>query len=691
MEMSYYKSLEPFWGTWRIAKELGQGAYGKVFEIVREDYGEYAAALKIITIPQSDSEWQSLMADGMDEVSATAYFQAFVNEISEEIALMSRLKGHSHIVSYEDHCVLPHSDGRGWDILIRMELLTPFISMIPNDRSTDRDKVIKLGIDICKALESCQMQKIVHRDIKPENIMVSRVGDYKLGDFGIARTVEKTTGAMSKKGTYTYMAPEVYKGEKYDATVDLYSLGIVLYRLLNRNRAPFMPPYPQEIRFNDRENALERRFKGEEIPLPVDAQDALGRVILKACAYHKEDRFQSATEMRLALENPSAFVESLVQGQVPRNINDIPIKTEAVEQGGIQTEPTSSVFCDIPNVSVDKDPAPAQVEGNDLPPASVQNIFVAQTEVKNASKKSKIGIVFGIVAAFVLFAIIIGVIIGLRNAGDSYSASERETLSSSTRKETPTPTPRSTTELDTGEVVVSDEVGNSVEKENTAAGSLDFDALYDAAEGTGEIFIDSISIVEGDSVGVRFYGDEWIVEYATDLYYESSDESIAVVEVTDNKQGCVVHGKKHGTVTIRGVYDGYKASIDVTVVENAYGVVQLQELYDKGYADSASMSLKNFGEAEISLNISSFLEEWIGENVNDMEMSDYLNEIGVEKYYTTEDLQLIIKSSNASGKITINASGWGVGSGKGEITMVVLDKSGTKAMFILRIPVEVKG
>ena len=114
-------------------------------------------------------------------------------------------------------------------------------------------ETIKLGIDLCKALEYCQQLNIIHRDIKPENIFVSRFGDFKLGDFGIARELEKTMSSLSKKGTYSYMAPEMYKGERYDNSVDIYSLGIVLYKIMNKNRLPFLNLEKQLITYRDKE------------------------------------------------------------------------------------------------------------------------------------------------------------------------------------------------------------------------------------------------------------------------------------------------------------------------------------------------------------------------------------------------------------------------------------------------------
>ena len=289
-------------GSWTLVKLLGEGAYGKVYEAHREDFGTtYTAAIKIMTIPQSQSEVESVRAEGMSEEAVTAYFRSMAEDVVQEFTLMSELKGTTNIVSCEDHAVVPLDTGVGWDIFIRMELLTPMLRYMSGHEMTRAD-IIKLGIDMCKALELCQRYNIIHRDIKPENIFVSRTGDYKLGDFGVARTLEKTTGGLSKKGTYTYMAPEVYREEKYGSTVDIYSLGIVLYRLLNNNRAPFLPAPPAPISYSERERALQRRVSGEPLPPPANAEGRLAEIVLKACAYHPADRYSSPVQMRQELE-----------------------------------------------------------------------------------------------------------------------------------------------------------------------------------------------------------------------------------------------------------------------------------------------------------------------------------------------------------------------------------------------------
>jgi serine/threonine protein kinase len=290
-------------GNWKLARFLGAGSFGRVFEAERADHGTiYKAAVKIITIPQRPDDIVKARAEGMGGKSIKEYFHGFVEDIVKECALMSRLKGNSNIVSYEDHTVVEHEEDIGWDIIIRMELLKPLLHLTVDQHLAIRD-VMKLGIDMCKALELCQKYHIVHRDIKPDNIFVSEVGDFKLGDFGIARMVEKTTGELSAKGTYTYMAPEVYRGEAYGPCVDIYSLGIVLYQLLNDNRTPFLPQHPTPITNDDRDAARGKRFSGVTLPGPRNAGGRLTDIVLKACAYSSKDRYAEPEEMRADLES----------------------------------------------------------------------------------------------------------------------------------------------------------------------------------------------------------------------------------------------------------------------------------------------------------------------------------------------------------------------------------------------------
>ena len=167
-----------------------------------------------------------------------------------------------------------------------------------------RQDIIRLGIDICKALERCRALDVIHRDIKPGNIFISEQGDFKLGDFGIARTIEAYDDVLelSRKGTISYMAPEIFKGMQYSFDVDIYSLGIVMYRLLNDNSLPFMPQQSLKPTYKDVANANQLRLKGEMLPYPSGDHTQLAEIVLKACSYRPKERYQNPQTMREQLE-----------------------------------------------------------------------------------------------------------------------------------------------------------------------------------------------------------------------------------------------------------------------------------------------------------------------------------------------------------------------------------------------------
>ena len=156
-------------------------------------------------------------------------------------------------------------------------------------------ETIGIAIQVAQGIAAAHEQHIIHRDIKPDNLMVSKEGQFKLGDFGIAR--EPISGTMTVAGTPDYMAPEVKETTIYDKTADIYSLGLVLYYLSNDFRLPFADVADPEERIN-------RRMKKDAVlPEPENAFADMRKLILKACAYDPKDRYQSAGEMKKALEN----------------------------------------------------------------------------------------------------------------------------------------------------------------------------------------------------------------------------------------------------------------------------------------------------------------------------------------------------------------------------------------------------
>ena len=289
------------WPGWDTGEVLGRGSFGAVYEIHRDVFGDTEkAALKVISIPQHAGDIDAMYGDGYDEESITDTFRSHLKSIVAEYSLMRKLSGCVNIVNCDDVRYVQHDDGIGWDIFIKMELLTPLLKALPPQ--IPEEEAVKLGKDLCNALVECREYDIIHRDIKPQNIFISSRGDYKLGDFGIAKITEKTSGG-TKTGTYKYMAPEVYNNQPYGTAADIYSLGLVLYWMLNERRMPFLPLPPAKLKAGMDEQARNRRFSGEPLPPPAHGSDALKQIVLKACAFDPKDRYASARQMLEALDD----------------------------------------------------------------------------------------------------------------------------------------------------------------------------------------------------------------------------------------------------------------------------------------------------------------------------------------------------------------------------------------------------
>ena len=335
------------WPGWETVRLIGRGSYGAVYEIERELYeGEKEkAALKVISIPHNESEVNALRAEyQLDDKSITEVFKGRSNEIIKEYALMSKLSGHTNVVNCHEFRHIQQEDGLGWDVFIRMELLTPFTQTL--GKTVKEEQVIDVGADLCRALVLCRKYDIVHRDIKPQNIFVSDTGDYKLGDFGIAKTMEHTSGATII-GTQNYMAPEVCMGKEYGHKADIYSLGLVLYWLLNEYRLPFLPLPPKLPTPMENDTALKRRRSGETIPAPKNGSEALKAIVLKACAYDPKDRYASADEMLAALTALSGGVV-IPQPQIVKLAEEEPAP-EIVEDNPTEDGTMAALDTDIPH------------------------------------------------------------------------------------------------------------------------------------------------------------------------------------------------------------------------------------------------------------------------------------------------------------------------------------------------------
>ena len=320
------KSYEPIFGKWKLDSLIGVGSFGTVYSIYREEMGvKYTAALKVISIPKDQMEVNQLYnIYGNNSRQIEEHYQETINAIYREIKIMARLKGNSNIVCFEDNDRIRREDvACGWDVLIRMELLTQ-LNVYLRERRATQHEIIRMWYEITQALVLCAREDILHRDIKPENIFVSHNDYFKLGDFGIAKqTHGETAGTVA--GSYPYMAPEVRAQRGGDCRIDIYSLGMVVYQLLNANRLPFYPVYPALIKPEDADQAMRRRWSGKEPVPPIPGLNPkIWEILKKSLAFDPRNRYQDAAELRNALNGILNLEELNEISHFDRNGNPIP-------------------------------------------------------------------------------------------------------------------------------------------------------------------------------------------------------------------------------------------------------------------------------------------------------------------------------------------------------------------------------
>ncbi|MGQ0679907.1 MAG: Stk1 family PASTA domain-containing Ser/Thr kinase [Actinomycetota bacterium] len=195
---------------------------------------------------------------------------------------------------------------------VRGKNLRQVLSGLPEGRLDPKQAAQVIG-QVLGALSAAHAKDVVHRDVKPENVMVAVDGRVKVADFGIARALERAVLTGGLMGTVAYVAPEQARGEPVDVRADLYSTGCMFYELLTGS-LPFE---------GDAAKVLQEHLNSR-VPPPSEREPSippeLDRVVLKATAPDREERYRSAAEMRKDLAS--------VIAQLP----DAPPLTELIQE-----------------------------------------------------------------------------------------------------------------------------------------------------------------------------------------------------------------------------------------------------------------------------------------------------------------------------------------------------------------------
>jgi tetratricopeptide (TPR) repeat protein/predicted Ser/Thr protein kinase len=291
-------------GPYRITAQLGTGGMATVWKAYHAALDRYVA-LKV------------LHRSFKEDPQFTARFQ-------REAKIVAKLT-HPHIVPIYDfsehegmsYLVMRYVEGRTLKAVLKQDPLAP-------------DKVLDILTPAAEALAYAHRQGVLHRDIKPSNFLIDLEGEVFLTDFGLARMAESTDSTMSRDmmiGTPQYISPEQARGATLDEGTDIYSLGVVLFEMLT-GKTPYDADTPYAIIHDHIFSPL---------PLPSqfrpDIPETVERVVLKALAKDRDDRYQSVSEMISALEDAVVGERVEAAPEVEAEVAPHPVpEVEAVEE-----------------------------------------------------------------------------------------------------------------------------------------------------------------------------------------------------------------------------------------------------------------------------------------------------------------------------------------------------------------------
>ena len=294
--MAELKLVSPLLANMEIVSRISTRGAVSVY-IVKSTKTAQTYILKHISVPESQKQVDALLFTGAaaSEAEAQKYYEQVVGDYRQELETLESLSASPNLDCFRSYQIEPKEDGVGFDVYLLAEhrkTLNEYLS----DNAITHLCAVNLAMDLCSALVDLRSAGLVHRDVKPGNIYLNSQGHFVLGDLGIAKIDELKYCSMPENMLSSYSAPELFSlVGTIEPTTDIYSVGLILYRIYNGNHAPF------EDERTSAKAADKLRIMGKDLPAPMYADYEMAEIIHKACAFQPADRYQDPNEMKQAL------------------------------------------------------------------------------------------------------------------------------------------------------------------------------------------------------------------------------------------------------------------------------------------------------------------------------------------------------------------------------------------------------
>jgi serine/threonine protein kinase len=357
MELSEPKLVSPLLDGFILGEAIsdhhGVSCCPAIHESTNERY-----IVKIISIPATQVQLDALLLTGAcaDREQALAYFRELTEGVTGEADILQRLSKLEGFVAYSGYQVEPMDEGAGFRVYLVSPYKRSLEKLIINEPLTHLSAV-NLGLDLCAALTACRRAGFLYADLKPENIFLTPTQGFRIGDLGFLPLTSLKYASLPEKYRSCYTAPEIQdEMSELNAAIDIYALGLILYRIYNNGQLPFDGSAP-----------------AQQLPAPMYADYEMAEIILKACAPNPADRW----------EDPAHMGQALVDYMQRNSINDTPIIPVAVIEDAPVIEDTeflteeendeafAEILASIPDeinptqLSMENGEEPLTVEAND--------------------------------------------------------------------------------------------------------------------------------------------------------------------------------------------------------------------------------------------------------------------------------------------------------------------------------------
>lgn len=324
--MSEPRLISPLLDRFAMGGAISDHSGVRCYPAMRQDSDE-RYIVKIISIPASQEKLQGLLLSGAfaNAEAAGKYYQELAEGIRSEADILSKLAERRGFLPFEGAQVVPMEEGVGYEVYLLAyyrQTLERHLKKAPLTHLS----AVNLGIDLCAALALCREAGYLFVSLKPGNIFINTAAQaYHLGDLGFLPLQSLKYASLPDRYRSDYTPPEVADAfATLNTTMDTYALGLTLYQIYNNGQLPFGS--------EEEKNALMAQLSaGESLPAPAYADYEMAEIILKACAYHPEDRWQTPQEM----------AEALISYMKRNGANDVPIVPPVVPE--IPEEPKEEV------------------------------------------------------------------------------------------------------------------------------------------------------------------------------------------------------------------------------------------------------------------------------------------------------------------------------------------------------------